>query len=323
MHQLIVRYFNGELTEEEKKLLFSMMDTDADLRKEFVSAQNLGALTSCLPQKEDTIEGLNQLSVFKQTRIKKTFRIPYIHILGYAASICIAIFSTWMLMQPEKIQNVSPVTYEEFITPSGQRAMVRLHDGTTVWLNARSVLKYPNRFENGERKVELNGEAFFEVAHDAKNPFIVSTEDLDIKVLGTKFNVFAYKGRKEFNTSLVEGSVKIYHSKDEEHAVSLKPNERVDLVGNKLIKRNFDSMDFLLWRDGIYSFDDVSFAEIINKLELYYDINIEVKKFNLNAYKFSGKFRQRDGVENVLHTLRKVKYFSYVKDEEHNKITIR
>lgn len=323
MHQLIVRYFNGELTEEEKKLLFSMMDTDADLRKEFVAAQNLGALTSCLPQKEDTIEGLNQLSVFKQTRIKKTFRIPYIHILGYAASICIAIFSTWMLMQPEKIQNVSPVTYEEFITPSGQRAMVRLHDGTTVWLNARSVLKYPNRFENGERKVELNGEAFFEVAHDAKKPFIVSTEDLDIKVLGTKFNVFAYKGRKEFNTSLVEGSVKIYQSKDEEHAVSLKPNERVDLVGNKLIKRNFDSMDFLLWRDGIYSFDDVSFAEIINKLELYYDINIEVKNSNLNAYKFSGKFRQRDGVENVLHTLRKVKYFSYVKDEEHNKITIR
>lgn len=323
MHILITKYFEGEITAAERKLLFSMIQTDEKLRKDFSSVQNLYALSSWLPNENDEFEAVDKLAAFKHTHCRKK-RYP-IHILkhaaGYAAAICITILSTWMVMNDRESAE-EMVTYEEFTTPSGQRAMVKLHDGTTVWLNARSTLRYPNHFAREERKVELDGEAFFDVEHNEHKPFVVSTEKLDIKVLGTKFNVFAYKGREEFNTALLEGSVKVYERMNEEKALFMNPNECVELKDNKLVKR-MGNTDFLLWKEGIYAFDDVPFEDIIKKFELYYDIVITVNNSKLMKYKFSGKFRQRDGVESALRTLRKVYYFTYIKDEENNNIVIR
>ena len=324
MHILITKYFEGEITAAERKLLFSMIQTDEKLRKDFSSVQNLYALSSWLPNENDEFEAVDKLAAFKHTHCRKK-RYP-IHILkhaaGYAAAICITILSTWMVMNDREPAE-EMVTYEEFTTPSGQRAMVKLHDGTTVWLNARSTLRYPNHFAREERKVELDGEAFFDVEHNEHKPFVVSTEQLDIKVLGTKFNVFAYKGREEFNTALLEGSVKVYERMNEEKALFMNPNECVELKDNKLVKRPMGNTDFLLWKEGIYAFDDVPFEDIIKKFELYYDIVITVNNSKLMKYKFSGKFRQRDGVESALRTLRKVYYFTYIKDEENNNIVIR
>ena len=324
MHILITKYFEGEITAAERKLLFSMIQTDEKLRKDFSSVQNLYALSSWLPNENDEFEAVDKLAAFKHTHCRKK-RYP-IHILkhaaGYAAAICITILSTWMVMNDREPAE-EMVTYEEFTTPSGQRAMVKLHDGTTVWLNARSTLRYPNHFAREERKVELDGEAFFDVEHNEHKPFVVSTEKLDIKVLGTKFNVFAYKGREEFNTALLEGSVKVYERMNEEKALFMNPNECVELKDNKLVKRPMGNTDFLLWKEGIYAFDDVPFEDIIKKFELYYDIVITVNNSKLMKYKFSGKFRQRDGVESALRTLRKVYYFTYIKDGENNNIVIR
>lgn len=324
MHILITKYFEGEITAAERKLLFSMIQTDEKLRKDFSSVQNLYALSSWLPNENDEFEAVDKLAAFKHTHCRKK-RYP-IHILkhaaGYAAAICITILSTWMVMNDREPAE-EMVTYEEFTTPSGQRAMVKLHDGTTVWLNARSTLRYPNHFAREERKVELDGEAFFDVEHNEHKPFVVSTEKLDIKVLGTKFNVFAYKGREEFNTALLEGSVKVYERMNEEKVLFMNPNECVELKDNKLVKRPMGNTDFLLWKEGIYAFDDVPFEDIIKKFELYYDIVITVNNSKLMKYKFSGKFRQRDGVESALRTLRKVYYFTYIKDEENNNIVIR
>lgn len=324
MHILITKYFEGEITAAERKLLFSMIQTDEKLRKDFSSVQNLYALSSWLLNENDEFEAVDKLAAFKHTHCRKK-RYP-IHILkhaaGYAAAICITILSTWMVMNDREPAE-EMVTYEEFTTPSGQRAMVKLHDGTTVWLNARSTLRYPNHFAREERKVELDGEAFFDVEHNEHKPFVVSTEKLDIKVLGTKFNVFAYKGREEFNTALLEGSVKVYERMNEEKALFMNPNECVELKDNKLVKRPMGNTDFLLWKEGIYAFDDVPFEDIIKKFELYYDIVITVNNSKLMKYKFSGKFRQRDGVESALRTLRKVYYFTYIKDEENNNIVIR
>lgn len=324
MHILITKYFEGEITAAERKLLFSMIQTDEKLRKDFSSVQNLYALSSWLPNENDEFEAVDKLAAFKQTHCrKKRYPIHIIkHAAGYAAAICITILSTWVVMNDREPAE-EMVTYEEFTTPSGQRAMVKLHDGTTVWLNARSTLRYPNHFAREERKVELDGEAFFDVEHNEHKPFVVSTEKLDIKVLGTKFNVFAYKGREEFNTALLEGSVKVYERMNEEKALFMNPNECVELKDNKLVKRPMGNTDFLLWKEGIYAFDDVPFEDIIKKFELYYDIVITVNNSKLMKYKFSGKFRQRDGVESALRTLRKVYYFTYIKDEENNNIVIR
>lgn len=324
MHELIAKYFDQEITPEEQKDLFSAMENDKKLRGEFISMQNVRALSSWLPCLADRPEAIGKLLEFKKARKKQSFSIPYKPIFGYVATVCVAIVSTWMLFNSHRpTEKKVLITYEEFSTPSGQRAMVKLHDGTIVWLNARSTLRYPSNFDETGRRVELNGEAFFEVKHNKDIPFIVSTEKLDIQVLGTKFNVFAYKGRDEFNTSLLEGSVKIYTAHDAANALLMKPNERVDLIDNKLVKRTFNNVDDFLWREGIYAFDDVTFDSIVKKLELYYDITIVVNNKKLDSYKFSGKFRQRDGVESVLHTLQKVYPFVYTKNDELNKITIR
>lgn len=324
MHILITKYFEGEITATERKLLFLMIQTDEKLRKDFSSVQNLYALSSWLPNENDELEAVDKLVAFKQAHCRKK-RYPihlFKHAVGYAAAICITILSTWMVMN-DREPGEEIVTYEEFTTPSGQRAMVKLHDGTTVWLNARSTLRYPNHFPCGERKVELDGEAFFDVEHNEHKPFVVSTEKLDIKVLGTKFNVFAYKGREEFNTALLEGSVKVYERMNEEKALFMNSNECVELKDNKLVKRPMGNTDFLLWKEGVYAFDEVPFEDIIKKFELYYDIVITVNNSHLMKYKFSGKFRQSDGVESALRILRKVYYFTYIKDEEKNSIIIR
>ncbi len=145
MHILITKYFEGEITAAERKLLFSMIQTDEKLRKDFSSVQNLYALSSWLPNENDEFEAVDKLAAFKHTHCRKK-RYP-IHILkhaaGYAAAICITILSTWMVMNDREPAE-EMVTYEEFTTPSGQRAMVKLHDGTTVWLNARSMLNIMN-----------------------------------------------------------------------------------------------------------------------------------------------------------------------------------
>ncbi|MEG1544656.1 MAG: FecR domain-containing protein [Tannerellaceae bacterium] len=324
MHDLVTKYFDQRITQEERKQLFTDMETDVELRHEFISMQNICGLFSFLPCESDLPDAMSKLIEFKKKHRKKSFTLYSKHIIGYAAAICLAVVSTWMSMNYVATgEGDEQTTYDEFYVPSGQRAQVKLHDGTIVWLNARSSLRYPSRFAKGTRRVELDGEAFFEVAHDEKAPFVVATEKMDIKVLGTKFNVFAYKGRDEFNTSLIEGSVKIYREQDEANALYMQPNERAELIGNKLVKHRISNTDYLLWKEGVYSFDDVPFERIMKKLELYYDITIVVKNNSLKSYKFSGKFRQRDGVESVLHTLGKVYLFTYTKDEERNVITIK
>lgn len=326
MHILITKYFNKEITTGEKAELFSLMQTDKELHKEFVSMQNLSALSASLPAEDDEMKAVSKLLQFKQTHKNEKKKFVHLtrHFVGYAAAICLAVLSTWTIMNYQRDNVIEEeLAFEEFSTPPGQRAQVKLHDGTVVWLNARSRLRYPNRFSGTERKVELDGEAFFEVFRNEEAPFVVSTEKLDIKVLGTKFNVFAYKGKNEFTTALIEGSVKLYQSDNESVAMYMSPNDYAELKDGRLVKSKISSTDFLLWKEGIYAFDDIPFGEIIKKLELYYDITIEIRNKKLNNYKFSGKFRQRDGIESVLKTLQKIYYFSYVKDEELNKITIR
>ena len=302
------------------------METDARLRKEFISVQNLYGLYSLLPSPKDESIALQKLQQFKQRRRRRNVIISLRWVSAHAVVICLTALITWALMKyAGAVREDIPeaVAYEELSTPAGQRVTLRLQDGTIVWLNARSTLRYPAVFSKGERRVELDGEAYFEVAGREDLPFVVSTEKLDIKALGTHFNVSAYKEKNEFNTSLLEGSVKIYNKGKEQNAMLLEPDEFAELEGNRLIKRTFDNLNFLLWKDGIYAFDNVTFADIVNKMEWHYDVQVNVRNPKLNRYKFSGKIRHRDGLESVLRTLQKVYYFSFVKDDELNTVTIR
>lgn len=333
MHNLLAKYFKGEISSEEREILFTRIDAEPKLKKEFADTQNVYALTSWLPSDTDEAKAIEKLLDFKFARKRNERRRSWKHIIGYAAAMLISALVTGAVLQYLTIQDKlyeqylaaqeMETTYEEFTAPAGQRALVKLQDGTTVWLNAKTTLRYPNKFSSEQRRVELDGEAFFDVKKNEKVPFIVSTHKLDIKVLGTCFNVFAYHGQDFFSTSLTEGSVWVYDKRDEMIGLRLEPNEQAILIKNQLYKQAFTQMDFLLWKDGIYSFDNLPLSEIVNKLQLYYDTSIRIENNKLQEYKFSGKFRQRDGVESVLRTLRKIRYFNYTKDDDTNVITIK
>lgn len=323
MHQLILKFIDKTINADEMEELNKLIHSDPEIKIEFANAQNIYALSTLLGNDDDEQIGIAQLNKFKKRKNKNIY-LPLIKsFLRYAAVVLVVFFSTWWILDDRQTIPESLVVFEEFSTPSGQRAKIILHDGTVVWLNAASTLRYPNVFIGKTRKVELDGEAYFDVKHNEEVPFVVSTEKLDIQVLGTRFNVFSYKGSSEFKAFLEEGAIKIYKSTDEAHALHLHPNEVAELKENRLFKRVLTNKDFLLWKDGIYAFDDIPFGEIIKRLELYYDITIEIDNPALSNYRFSGKFRQRDGVISALRTFQKAYPFNFHKDDDLNHITIK
>ena len=140
----------------------------------------------------------------KQRRVYRRIGVELLKIAAVAAVIAGIAFSVYSAKMNEVRSERHTLT-----VPAGQRANLRLPDGTNVWLNARSVITYPSYFSDDVREVELNGEAYFEVAHDARHPFVVHTERYDINVLGTKFNVESYTNSRSFSTALMEGAVEI------------------------------------------------------------------------------------------------------------------
>ena len=279
MHYLITKYFEGEITAEERKLLFSRIRTDAKVRKDFSSVQNLYALSSWLPKENDELNAVDKLAGFKQAHCRKKHNpVPFMrHVAGYAAAICLTILSTWIVLDNRQSPE-EHIAYEEFSIPSGQRAMVKLHDGTTVWLNARSTLRYPNRFTSGERKVELDGEAFFEVEHDEQKPFVVSTEKLDIKVLGTTFDVKAYPEEEAIFVALETGSIELksrsfksYQLRPGEKAVYNKASGRCEVL------RSHDVKMYSAWRRNVLVFKSAPLSDVMKTLARTYDISFDVK----------------------------------------------
>lgn len=323
MHQLIIKYLENTITSEEKDELVSLVKTDKDVRNDFAFAQNTYALTKFAYSENDERVGHRQLQIFKKRYRRNTFFYIFKNSIRYTAVVIMTVLATWVIGDSLKPAKETVVSYEEFFTPPGQRAMIKLHDGTTVWLNAASKLRYPNVFAGDSRQVELDGEAYFDVTRNENVPFIVTTRKLNIEVLGTRFNVFAYSGDEDFNAFLEEGAIRIYNANDKGNALLLEPNESAELKDNRLVKRTVSNKEFLLWKDGIYAFDDIPFAEILKKLELYYDIRIRINNTALAEYKFSGKFRQRDGVVSALRTFQKAYRFTFYKDDELNQITIQ
>lgn len=193
------------------------------------------------------------------------------------------------------------VIAQELSVPAGQRAHILLPDGSKVWVNAGSTLSYPSLFSD-ERRVKLIGEAFFEVAKGDK-PFIVSTGKVDVKALGTQFNVFNYP-KEELSVALLEGSVRIYRPEYERQGVILKPNQQLTENNGRFLISPIDKNP-IIWKEGLYAFDKQKLKDILKKLELYYDVKIFVKDVSILEYEYTGKFRQRDGVMEVLRIIQK------------------
>lgn len=159
-------------------------------------------------------------------------------------------------------------SWNEVSTPKGGTYKVILPDGTNVWLNAASKLRFPNRFIEGRRYVQLTGEAYFEVAKDRAHPFIVSSNRQQIQVLGTHFNVSVYPDEETATTTLMEGSIAINNT-------LLKPNQEAVLMGRGgLVISNVEASDAMAWKDGKFRFNNTDLDVVLRQLGRWYDVDI-------------------------------------------------
>lgn len=186
-------------------------------------------------------------------------------------------------------------------TANGEQYQVRLPDGSAVWLNAATSLTYPASF-NGlkERRVELSGEAYFEVAKDRAHPFIVKTVDQEVQVLGTHFNLTAYPDEKLTKTTLLEGKVKVINEKQNNKETILKPGQQMELSqsGGQLIA-NPDLEEIIAWKEGYFKFSE-SLESIMNKVARWYNVEI-VYQDNFNGkLQFVGKISRTKNLSAIL-----------------------
>ena len=312
--ELLLKYIDGDCTDQEKVNITGWLDSDPEHMREFLALRKLHDITIW-----QTSPGAKIALRSKGNRSFWTWKPNYAEILKIAAVFLIAIFVSRFLIPDYKPEN--SIAMQTINVPAGQRAEITLVDGTKVWLNAKTTFTFPNYFSESSRNVTLDGEGFFDVSPNKLKPFIVKTEKYDIKVLGTKFNLLAYSGKGIFETSLLEGSVEVLKSSGSK-GILIKPDERIFQKNNRLIISPIADTNHFLWKEGIISFNDESFSEIANKLELYFDLHIEIKNENILNYRCTGKFRTKDGVEHILKVLQLSNSFRFKIDEKTNTITI-
>lgn len=193
-------------------------------------------------------------------------------------------------------------TFNSMITPRGGEYRLVLSDGTKVWLNAASSIRYPTCFPGKERRVYLEGEAYLEVAKDATRPFVVSTPKTDITVLGTSFNVKCYADESYDRTSLVDGLVRVSTGKGDE--VTLKPGmQSIVTTGARIQTGDADLEEALAWRNGLFVFRSESLESIARKLSRWYNVDIVFSDASLRSIRFTGRLRRYDDMNSLLNII--------------------
>lgn len=204
-----------------------------------------------------------------------------------------------------------PVTV---VTQLGERSQVVLPDGTKVWLNSSSSVEYVAPFFSRQRRVKMEGEAYFEVEHDRRALFVVSTNGLDIEVLGTRFNIRNDDNEHRVTTVLLEGAVKAYASGREQASVRLHPAQQLVFDTRTHAMRLTDCPSAersINWIDGRFCFEHDTFGEIVAELKRYYNVDIRFMDNRLRDMRFSGNFRVEDGIYHIMSVLQLTYKFNY------------
>ena len=199
------------------------------------------------------------------------------------------------------------------IVPVGGIYAVRLSDGTKVWLNSKSSLKYPVKFSGNTRDVTLEGEAYFEVSKNPHSPFTVKTKSGNVTVLGTHFNVSAYQEDKKFETTLAEGKVKISQiSKTEKNeSVILKPGQQASVHNETIKVAEVDPYGYSAWKDGKFYFENENLKSILDKMERWYNFNVRFEQKSLEQIKFTGIVLKDQPIDQFLDIIRKTSNVKY------------
>lgn len=326
IEDLITDFSSGNIDREGKKELNEWIAKSEKNRKYFMQHQELWF--SALQEQES--ESYNYESAFLQFKKrvaathpaanKKRIIVPHWrNLLRYAAMVALISIIADFSYHQGKNNLRDALTDIEMKAPLGAQAQMRLPDGTLVVLNAGSCITYPQDFGVDNRVVKLQGEGYFEVAHNAEKPFYVYSESLQVHVLGTKFNFRDYTEDETAVVSLLEGKVALHNNKEVERYLAPKERATVNKKDGLIqIEKTEQICRDIQWKNGKLTFDEIPLPLLIRRLERSYGVHIVLKNETLSSYCFYGNFdRTQQNIKEVLEVLKATGKIHYtLKDKE-------
>jgi transmembrane sensor len=311
LKDIISRYFRGQLVDCEYELLAEALQDKVN-REYFETVKHDWEQH---PELDDT--GYRNLNRLNYQLNKKTFALESIitrrlwfKIASVAAILLLGIFggSTITYLISKNRPHSERLVFE---TPRGEKSLVKLPDGSEVWLNANSRLVY-NTFSSHLRQVELKGEAFFKIARNEKSPFIVKTNECNVEVLGTTFNIMAYDefGRKEI--TLLEGKITVDIQGTEQ---VLKPGQALILKEHLFRVVQVSSSEAAGWVENKFNFKNIPLSELMKRLENWYDVDITLENNTGKEVNFTGTFKNEETIWQVLDAIKVYTPITYKKTD--------
>mgnify|MGYP000246770652 CR=1 FL=1 len=315
--ELIEKYFEETITDVEIKELSDWIKNDRQLHdwweQEFERSDS-----SMNPVLRDKLFArIKEETLGKEVRPLRI--IPWKWVAAILLPVCVAFFTYYLL-------DSSPTAETPFIVKAGKgdKATIELPDGTNVVLNSASQLSYLNNFGEKVRRVQLNGEAYFKVAHDEKHAFIVQIGDLEVKVLGTSFNVSAYKNDKQQFVALATGSVAVKVT-NKKNATTMKPNQLYTLEKNTFATKveDADIYEYICWKDGFLIFRNESLADVLKKIERYYNVVLTFDPAEVSKVTVSGKLDFKSDIRETFRIISITAPIVYEKEGDVIKISVK
>ena len=307
--RIIGLFLAGEASEEEVHQLQRWLKESAENRQVFeILKKNWPERTKepVLVNEEEILERVWKAGTGATEKSKSHKAVYWAKIAAsFLIAICVSylIISLYNLSKMEEAGILKQPVIKE--NPAGQKSKIFLPDGTIVWLNAESTLLYQEEFTDSVRVVDLAGEAYFEVAEDSLRPFIVQSGGVSVEALGTTFNINFFPENLDIAVNLISGKVKVTVSESEKDII-LNPGEGISFDRNdqRAVKYQFDIAAAAVWKDGILTFENDTFDQVVHKLERWYGVRIDVEGDLPGDWEFSGVFDN----ESLVHVLKVMQY---------------
>lgn len=311
IENLLLDYFAGELSEIEEKELLVWLEADKANKYKFSEMADCWAIAH-LPLFKNNLKSdfLKHFGYWTSTNLplkdSRLFCWRSWRKVAVSLLLVVAVSTTaYYMSENDQKSDQEQMAWFETVTPLGSQSKVVLPDHSIVWVNAGSSLKYNMDFNKQNREVLLTGEAYFEVAKDSLCPFVVKSGNLNIKVLGTSFNVKAYENEETIDVALVTGKVNIYLSNKEE-----KKTQDIELIPNRMMSYNKETSQVEMsevkgssiyaWTNGRIEFDEQPFDRIVRDLERRFNVQIRINSKSLHKEIYTGSFSADQTLDYIL-----------------------
>lgn len=244
-------------------------------------------------------------SIEKKTISKMKTRRLFLQYMKYAAAVVLGIGVSLSTLYLTNQENLSTVGNYKLVTSKGEKSYLQLPDGTRVWINSCTTLEYAENYGHSNRSIYLDGETYFEVAKNKDLPFVVKANGIDVKAIGTAFNVSAYMEDSQLTTTLFNGKVAVQPTLTKQE-VLLEPNQVAvyDKSRNKIEVVPYDKKLFAQWRGGFLSFKMMYLQDITKLLERNYNVVFRYENQGIKKLRFSGSFRNNEDLSEILNVIK-------------------